>query len=222
VKASWLVATAVVVASCGSPPPAAAPLLDATSHRMLGLHSFHFALRAEGEAQHPPLVQDAEGDVRPPDVSAKADLRQGEVLLEVDLIVVGSSAYLKSFTGGWQQTSPSQLAHYFDVSALFSADAGLFAALPHTVSPATGKQSSVSGHTTYQVSGQLPADVVHRLLPLAVPSGAYPVQYWIDPTTNSLWQASLSGPLFDASPSSITFSFSALDHPVTITPPALG
>jgi hypothetical protein len=222
VKTSWLVATAVVVASCGSPPPAAAPLLDATSHRMLGLRSFHFALRSEGEAQHPPLVQDAEGDVRPPDVSAKANLRQGEVLLEVDLIVVGSAAYLKSFTGGWQQTSPSQLARYFDVSALFSADAGLFAALPHTVSPATGKQSSVSGHTTYQVSGQLPADVVHRLLPLAAPSGAYPVQYWIDPSTNSLWQASLHGSLFDASPSSITFIFSAFDHPVTITPPALG
>jgi len=222
VDARWLVATAVVVASCGSPPPAAAPLLDATSHRMLLLGSFHFKLQAEGEAQHPPLVQDAEGDVRPPDVFAKADLHQGEVLLEVDLIVVGSAAYLKSFTGGWQQTSPGQLARYFDVSALFSPDAGLFAALPHTVSPATGKQGSISGHSTYQISGQLPADVVHRLLPLAAQVGTYPVQYWIDPTTNSLWQASLSGPLFDASHSSITFSFSAFDHPVTITPPALG
>src|SRR6266849_5577976 len=158
-----------MVASCGSPPPTAAPLLDATSHRMLLLGSFHFKLQAEGEAQHPPLVQDAEGDVPPPDVFAKADLHQGEVLLEVDLIVVGSAAYLKSFTGGWQQTSPGQLARYFDVSALFSPDAGLFAALPHTVSPVMIKQPPISTHFPYPTLFQLHPPLVPGAAPASGP-----------------------------------------------------
>jgi lipoprotein LprG len=221
-SARCLVAAAVVLAGCGSPPPAAAPLLSAASHRMLGLHTFHFTLAAQGQAQHPPLVQDAEGDVRPPDVTAKANLREGDVLLEVDLIVVGAHAYLKSFTGGWQETNQQQLARYFDVSALFDPDAGLFAVLPQTQAAVTGKQDQVGGHATYQVTGQLPADAVHRLLPLAADTGADPVTYWIEPQTNTLWQARISGPLFDASLSSITFTFSGFDHPVTITPPAVG
>ncbi len=222
-NARWLVATAVIVASCGSPPPAAAPLLVATSHRMLALSSFHFSLRAQGDDQHPPLVQDAEGDVRPPDIEARAELRQGEVLLEVDLIVVGSQAYLKSFTGGWQATSPDTLARYFDVSSLFSATTGLFVVLPQTVSPTTGKQESVDGHSTYQVSGQLPPAVVHRLLPLAADTGAYPVTYWIDPASHTLWQTRLAGPLFDPTHrSTVTLDFAHLDQPVTITAPALG
>lgn len=220
--ARGLIAAILLLAGCGSPPPAAAPLLDATSHRMLALRSFHFSLQAQGEAQHPPLVQEAEGDVRPPNVGARATLRQGEVLLEVQLILVDGQAYLKSFTGGWQPASAADLARYFDVSSLFSTDAGLFAVLPHTSSPATGKQESLQGQATYQVSGQLPSDAVHRLLPLAAASGTYPVIYWIDPGSNTLWQARLSGPLFDMSRSTITFTFSAFDHPVTITPPALG
>jgi hypothetical protein len=221
-SARWLLAAVVVLAGCGSPPPAAGPLLNAASHRMLGLRSFHFTLSAQGETQHPPLVQDAAGDVRPPDVTAKANLREGDVLLEVDLVIVSGHAYLKSFTGGWQETSPQQLARYFDVPALFDSQAGLFAVLPHTVSAVTGKQESVGGHAAYQVTGQLPADVVHRLLPLAADTGTDPVTYWIEPSSNSLWQARISGPLFDASSSSITFSFSGFDHSVTITPPALG
>lgn len=218
-----LVVAAFLLASCGSPPPAAAPLLEATSHRMLALSSFHFTLQAAGDDQHPPLVQDAEGDVRPPDVEARANIRQGEVLLEVDLIVVGAQAYLKSFTGGWQATSPQALARYFDVSSLFSPATGLFAVLPQTISPTTGKQESVTGQPTYQVSGQLPSGVVHRLLPLAADTGAYPVTYWIDPATSTLWQARLAGPLFaPAYRSSITFDFAHLDRPVTIAAPTLG
>jgi hypothetical protein len=222
VTARCLLAAALVLAGCGSPPPAAQPLLDATSHRMLALHSFHFALQAQGDAQHPPLVQDAEGDVRPPNVEAKANIRQGQVLLEVDLILVDSRAYLKLFTGGWQPASSEELARYFDASSLFATDAGLFAVLPHTISPATGKQEAVGGHASYQVSGQLPSDAVHRLLPLADAAGTYPISCWIDPATDTLWQARLTGPLFDASRSTITFTFSSLDHPVTITPPAVG
>lgn len=218
-----LVTAVLMLAGCGSSPPAAVPLLQATSQRMLSLSSFHFTLKAQGDDQHPPLVQDAEGDVKPPNIQARADIRQGDVLLEVDLIVAGDQAYLKSFTGGWQATSPEQLARYFDVSSIFSPSTGLFAVLPQTASPSTGKQESVNGHSTYQVAGQLPPAVVHRLLPLAAESGAYPVTYWIDPTTKTLWRARLAGPLFDAQHrSSVTFEFAHLDQPVTITPPAVG
>jgi len=190
---------------------------------MLILGSFHFALKAQGDDQHPPLVQDAEGDVTPPNIQARADIRQGDVLLEVDLIVVGDQAYLKSFTGGWQLTSQQQLARYFDVSSIFSPSTGLFAVLPQTVSPSTGTQESVNGHSTYRVTGQLPPAVVHRLLSLASESGAFPVTYWIDPTTKTLWRIRLSGPLFDAQhQSSVMFEFAHLDQPVTITAPAVG
>jgi len=190
---------------------------------MSALRTFHFVVDVQGDPQLPPPLRDATGDARPPDLKATANVQRGQILLQVDLIVAGGRAYLKAFTGGWQPASPEALAQYFDAPALFDRSDGLFAALPQTTQAATGKQTRVESHAVYQLTGHLPAERVHRLLPLAAAVGDYTTTYWIETPGDILWRARISGPLFDASHvASMSFAFSHLDEPVTISSPPVG
>lgn len=211
---------ATLVAACGAPPPQPGPLLQRTSQHMNGLKSFHFLMEAQGDQSQPPPVQGAEGDAQPPDLSARATLRQGQVLLEINLIYTGNRIFLKSFTGGWQPVSTDAVAQFFDVRALFDRENGLFAALPDTSQASVGKQETIDSHRTYPLSGRLAASRVHRILPTALDQGDYAATYWIESTADTLWRARVSGTLFDPRrAATLTFTFSRLNEPVSITPP---
>ena len=214
---------AMSVSACGTAPPDAAGLLQRTSQHMVGLNSFHFVIDVQGEGPKPPPVQDAAGEARPPDLQARANLRQGQVLLEVNLVYTQGRAYLRSFTGGWQAVSPNALAQYLDVRSLFDRQDGLFAALPDTLEPVTGKRETVNARAAYTVTGRLPAGRVHRLLPVASAEGDYATVYWIESPADMLWRARITGPLFQsAQTATMTFTFSRLNEPVSITPPPVG
>ncbi len=214
---------AAFATACGSPPPEPGPLLERTSQHMTGIKSFHFVMEVQGDESQPPPVQNAEGDAQPPDLKARAGLRQGQVLVEINLIFSQRQVYLKSFTGGWQQVTPDAVSQFFDLPALFARDNGLFAILPDTLQPTVGKQETVDAHSTYPVTGRLAAHRVHRLLPLALNQGDYGVSYWIQTSAATLWRARIAGTLFDPKrTATVTFTFSRLDEPVFITPPPVG
>jgi lipoprotein LprG len=207
---------------CGSSPPDPAALVRQTSAHMNALHAYHFALAVAGFTGSAMPVRGAEGDARPPDLHARVQLAEGSVLLEVETIVVGGRVYLKSFTGGWQLLTSAEVAQFFDVQALFDPQIGLFSAMAATATVSDGGQVSISGHSTRMVTGRLDAARVHQLLPAARAEGQDTATYWIEPPS-TLWRASLRGPLFDPlKEATITFDFSAHDHPVTITPPPVG
>ncbi|HVH65850.1 MAG TPA: LppX_LprAFG lipoprotein, partial [Candidatus Acidoferrum sp.] len=145
------------------------------------------------------------------------------VLLEVEVIFASNNIYLKSFTGGWQQLTPEQIAAFFDARTLFDPQSGLFAAMGDTTAPNVGKSEKISGHDTYPVDGVLAAARVHQLLNLIRDQGSYHATYWIENSSANLWRARLTGNLFDPSKSAtITFDFSNHDHAVSISPPPLG
>ena len=213
----------VGLSACGTPPPDAATLLKQSSHRMLDLKGFHFAMQVSGFTGAGEPVQSAQGDAHPPDLQARVNLKEGGILLEVEVIFASNNIYLKSFTGGWQQLTADQVAQFFDARTLFDPHSGLFAAMTDTTSVSRGNSEKINGNDTYRVSGQLSGARVHQLLTLIREQGAYQATYWIDTSTNDLWRARLAGNLFDASQSAtITFDFSNHDHPVSVTPPPLG
>ncbi len=220
-RSAALLACLLLLTACDSSAPDAAALLQRTSEHMKTLKGFHFLMEVQGDLGSVG-VQRAEGDAKPPDMHATIGLRHTQVLLEVEVILTGQDIYLKSFTGGWQRLTPQEVANFFDVHALFDPGNGLFGALPDTGQPARGKQETVSSHAAYVITGKLPAARVHRLLPVAREQGDYAATYWIESPGDTLWKASVSGNLFDASQSStITFTFSRHDQPVAVTPPAL-
>ena len=209
--------------ACGPPPPDATSLLKQSSQRMLHLKGFHFQMQISGFTGTGEPVQSAQGDAHPPDLHARVNLKEGGILLEVEVIFAAGNIYLKSFTGGWQQLTAEQLAQFFDARALFDPQAGLFAAMRDTTSPARGNSEKVGGHDTYPVAGQVSAARMHQLLTLIRDQGTYRVTYWIDSPDSNLWRARLTGNLFDAAhDATITFDFSNHDHPVSATPPPLG
>jgi lipoprotein LprG len=209
--------------ACGPAPPDATSLLAQSSQRMLNLKGFHFQMQISGFIGAGEPVQSAQGDAHPPDLHARVNLKEGAILLEVEVVFAAGKIYLKSFTGGWQQLTADQLSQFFDARTLFDPQAGLFAAMRDTTSPARGNSEKVSGHDTYPVDGQVSAARMHQLLTLIRDQGSYRATYWIDSSGSNLWRARLTGNLFDASKAAtITFDFSNHDHPVSVTPPPLG
>jgi lipoprotein LprG len=216
-------ALVLAMTACGPQPPDAATLLKQSSQRMLDLKGFHFQMQITGFTGAGEPVQSAQGDAHPPDLHAKVNLKEGGVLLEVEVIFGADKIYLKSFTGGWQQLTAAQVAEFFDARLLFDPQAGLFAAMRDTTAPYRGNSEKVNGHDTYPVDGVLQGTRVHQLLPLIREQGSYHATYWIETATNNLWRARVSGNLFDASQAAtIVFDFSNHDHPVSVSPPPLG
>jgi hypothetical protein len=213
----------VALTACGPQPPDAATLLKQSSQRMLDLKGFHFQMQITGFTGPGEPVQSAQGDAHPPDLHAKVNLKEGGILLEVEVIFNADKIYLKSFTGGWQQLTAAQVAAFFDARLLFDPQAGLFAAMRDTTAPYRGNSEKINGHDTYPVDGVLQGPRVHQLLPLIREQGAYHATYWIETSSNYLWRARVSGNLFDASQAAtIVFDFSNHDHPVSVSPPPLG
>jgi hypothetical protein len=216
-------ALALAMAACGPQPPDGASLLKQSSQRMLQLKGFHFQMQIGGFTGAGEPVQSAQGDAHPPDLRAKVNLKEGAVLLEVEVIFKADSIYLKSFTGGWQQLTTAQVAQFFDARLLFDQKSGLFAAMLDTASPSRGNGEKVNGYDTYPVDGTLQGPRVHQLLPLIREQGTYHATYWIETASNNLWRARVTGNLFDASQAAtIVFDFSNHDHPVSVSPPPLG
>jgi hypothetical protein len=216
-------AVIVGLAGCGSPPPDAASLLNRSSQYMLLLQGFHFQMQITGFTGAGAPVQSAQGDAHPPDLRARVNLKQGTILLEVEVVFAAGNVYLKSFTGGWQQLTDAQVGEFFDARTLFDPQTGLFAAMRVTTSPTRGNSEKVAGHDTYPVDGQVSAARMHQLLNLIREQGTYRATYWIESPGSNLWRARLTGNLFDASKAAtITFDFSNHDHPVSVTPPPLG
>jgi len=216
-------ALAMAITACGPQPPDGATLLKQSSQRMLELKGFHFQMQITGFTGAGEPVQSAQGDAHPPDLHAKVNLKEGAVLLEVEVIFKADKIYLKSFTGGWQELTAAQVAQFFDARLLFDQQAGLFAAMRDTTAPYRGSSEKVNGHDSYPVDGVLQASRVHQLLPLIREQGSYHATYWIESSSNDLWRARVTGNLFDASQAAtIVFDFSNHDHSVSVTPPPLG
>jgi lipoprotein LprG len=216
-------ALVVALTACGSAPPDATSLLNQSSQRMLRLKGFHFQMQIAGFTGTGEPVQSAQGDAHPPDLHARVNLKEGAILLEVEVVFAAGKIYLKSFTGGWQELTADQVSEFFDARTLFDAQTGLFAAMRDTTTPTRGNSEKIGGHDTYPVDGRVAAARVHQLLTLIRDQGSYQATYWIDSQGSNLWRARLTGNLFDPSNrATITFDFSNHDHPVSVTPPPLG
>lgn len=216
-------AVALGFTACGSPPPDASTLLKHSSQRMLDLKGFHFQMTISGFTSSSVPVQSAAGDARPPDLQANVNLKEGGLLLEVQVVFAQGGVFLKSFTGGWQKLTEQDLAQLFDARTLFDPNTGLFAAMRDTTNPSRGTRESIDGHDTYPVAGSVSAARMHQLLTPIRSDGSFHVTYWIQSDNADLWRARLTGDLFDASnASTITFDFSNHDHAVSVTPPPLG
>jgi len=216
-------AVIVGLAACGPSAPAAATLLNQSSDHMLHLKGFHFQMQITGFTGAGEPVQSAQGDAHPPDLHARVNLKEGTILLEVEVVFAAERVYLKSFTGGFQQLTDAQVSEFFDARTLFDPQTGLFAAMRDTTSPTRGNSEKVADHDTYPVEGQVTAARMHQLLTLIRDQGTYRATYWIESPGSNLWRARLTGNLFDASKAAtITFDFSNHDHPVSVTPPPLG
>src|SRR5207245_8504659 len=95
-------------------PPQASSLLNQSSQHMLNLRGFHFQMQISGFTGTDEPVQSAQGDAHPPDLHARVNLKEGAILLEVEVVFAADNVYLKSFTGGWQELHADQYSQFAD------------------------------------------------------------------------------------------------------------
>src|SRR5438132_14365620 len=114
-------ALAMTISACGPQPPDGATLLKQSSQRMLQLKGFHFQMQISGFTGAGEPVQSAQGDAHPPDLHARVNLKEGAILLEVEVVFAAGKIYLKSFTGGWQELTADQVSQFFDARTLFDS-----------------------------------------------------------------------------------------------------
>src|SRR5256885_13850900 len=139
----------IALTACGSAPPDATSLLTQSSQRMLHLKGFHFQMQISGFTGTGEPVQSAQGDAHPPDLHARVNLKEGAILLEVEVVFAADKIYLKSFTGGWQELTADQVSEFFDARTLFDSHTGLFAAMRETTNPTRGSSEKIGGQDTY-------------------------------------------------------------------------
>src|SRR5207244_9193711 len=121
-------ALVVALTACGPAPPDAASLLTQSSQRMLHLKGFHFQMQISGFTGIGEPVQSAQGDAHPPDLHARVNLKEGAILLEVEVVFAAGKIYPKSFTVVWQDATADQVKQTFGPRAVFYSQSGPFAA----------------------------------------------------------------------------------------------
>ncbi len=195
-------------------PPNPTELLTASAKAMSSVTSAHFTITVDGEL--PDLtVQNADGDLTAAgDAQGSATIKEFGQLVEVEFVLVDSKLYLKGPTGGYAQIPAALAGQVYDPSAILKPDKGV----PAVLSSVTGPTLVSSDEQSAVVSGTVPKAVVTSLVPgiASDVKGTFTVQQPSSELTSA--QFALDGA--DGKPASVDVQLSALNNPVTITPPA--
>jgi len=134
----------------------------------------------------------------PNDTDAIIKAKQQDSLIEIQVISVGGSVYLRLPFIGFQQASAQEAAGLPSVGSVFDATNGLPAVLPSGKNPRLDGTETISGTDCWKISTTFTADQVAKAIQPLQPKGDIPATLWIGRSDHLLRKAVLSGHLFDA------------------------
>ena len=134
----------------------------------------------------------------PSDTDATIKAKQQDSLLEIEVVSVGGSVYLRLPFIGFQQASAAEAAGLPSVGSVFDATKGLPAVLPSGKNPKLEGTETISGTDCWKISTTFTADQVASAVQPLQPKGDIPATLWIGRSDHLLRKAVLSGHLFDA------------------------
>ncbi len=212
-----------LLASCGTPPPSS---LSTVVHRSATLltHAASIHMEFATEASPPSSVIAAESGsgtyVAPSTFSGSFIVGFHGVPLSVDIVVTGSSTYLRApLAQGFSKGDPSAYGFPNPV-AFFSHTAGFPALLQDTTSLHYAGLTSQSGTLEWSITGTVPNAMLAGILKTPHVTRTDAVTYVIDPHTGMLTSLTVRAPLYTASMlTSVTISLAYPASPPHITPP---
>jgi lipoprotein LprG len=166
--------TAASAAGCGSDDkpaaktgdlPAADGLLRESATAMRAVESVKFSLEITGKPGGVPLRRVDGQLAKAGNAKGKVQLDQAGTLSEFEFVVIGSTAYLKGPTGGWQSVPLAVASTVYDPSAILDPERGIAKLLETASGGKTEAQEKVDGVDTYRVAAGFGSTVVGALVP---------------------------------------------------------
>ncbi|GAA2576972.1 LppX_LprAFG lipoprotein [Actinomadura fulvescens] len=144
--------------------PDGAPTLKQASTAMAGLSSVAFTLATEGK---PPIMVKS-GDLKllkSGDAEGTLQITQSGQAVEMKIVAVGASIYVKGVTGGWRQVPKAMAATLYDPSAVLDPDRGISKLLTTMTNAKVEGTEKVNGKDAERVRATLPRDSLGGLIP---------------------------------------------------------
>jgi lipoprotein LprG len=200
----------------GDDRPDGAALVAEAATAMTNVETVHIVLDINPAVGALPITR-AEGDLkRDGDAKGAIQLLAGAQLLEVDFVIIGSKAWLKYPTGGWQ--SVSGIAAIYDPSAILDPQRGVANLLSTATNARTEATEKVNGVDTWRVTVDIDQKAANTLVP-GVPAGLTGI-VWIDQDSKRMVKAVVNAPQSGSSPAStITLDLTDFDTTVDIGAP---
>ncbi|MFI6516469.1 LppX_LprAFG lipoprotein [Spirillospora sp. NPDC050679] len=190
-----------------------AQTLKQSAQAMAGLKSIAFTLATEGK----PPVPVSGGDMkllRSGDAEGALQLEQSGQKVEMKIVALGDSIYIKGVTGGWRKVSKMVAAALYDPSAVLDPNRGISRLLGAVQSPKAEATEKVGGKDAHRVAVKLPQAAIAGLVPGI--TSDLDGQVWVSTADHRLLKVrgNMSGG------GAVIINFTEFDAPYKISAPA--
>ncbi|MEV6107807.1 LppX_LprAFG lipoprotein [Streptomyces sp. NPDC051940] len=197
--------------------PAAAQLLSSGATAMTAVQSMRFSINTSGQITGL-AVRKATGQLtRAGNAQGTASVSQSGALVEIDFVIVGSTAYVKGATGGYSKVPLQVATAVYNPEAILDPDKGVVKLLQTATGARTVDRETLDGQSVYHIKALLAQPVLATLVPGA--SENEQGDLWLTVSSSQLVRVAFPVRTAAGGSGSVTASFSDFDAPVTITAP---
>ncbi|WP_019630975.1 LppX_LprAFG lipoprotein [Actinomadura atramentaria] len=211
----------VTVASCkggddggktAANEPDATGTLKQAAQAMSALSSTAFTLTTDGN----PQIVVKGGEMRllkNGDADGTLQIAQSGQAVEMKIVSLGPTFYVKAVTGGWKKVPKAMAASLYDPSAVLDPNRGIPKLLTSVTDPKAEASEDVRGQKAHRVAATLPKEALNGLIPGV--NEDLKGKVWISDADHRLLR--VKG---NVSGGSLTIDFTEFDKPYKITAPA--
>ena len=145
--------------------PAADGLLQQSAAAMRTVETVRFSLEITGKPGGVPLRKVEGQFAKAGNAKGKVQLDQAGTLSELEYVVIGTTAYIKGPTGGWQNVPLSVASTVYDPSAILDPERGIAKLIQTASGGRTEAREEVDGTDAYRVAAGFGSTVVAALVP---------------------------------------------------------
>jgi lipoprotein LprG len=165
--------TAALVGGCGEDKPAAKTsdlpaadgLLRESAAAMRNVETVRFSLEITGKPGGVPLRKVEGQFAKAGNAKGKVQLDQAGTLSELEYVVIGTTAFIKGPTGGWQSVPLSVASTVYDPSAILDPERGIAKLIQTASGGKTEAREEADGVDAYRVAAGFGSTVVAALVP---------------------------------------------------------
>jgi hypothetical protein len=219
------VAVAMPLAACsGGSDESPTDLLGRAKTVLDDASSVHFTLSTAEQADAATGLVGGEGDLlRPASFHGNLQVLVAGNQVEVEVYSVDGTVYAQlPFTSGFSVVDPADFG-IGDPATLLDPDAGISQLLESVENPQAGEERRVGGEVVREVTGEIPGDLVERLLTSQDADQPVEATFAIATESAQLRRTELTGPFFTAD-ADATYVVELTDYgaDVEITAPPTG